>query len=63
MDLGTQQTGGIEGMSREQVGVADVRSPFDRSASLVENLRRILSQTNKNNKDSNTNKITRTLRG
>ena len=63
MDLGTQQTGGIEGMSREQVGVADVRSPFDRSASLAENLRRILSQTNKNNKDSNTNKITRTLRG
>ena len=63
MDLGAQQTGGIEGMSREQVGVADVRSPFDRSASLAENLRRILSQTNKNNKDSNTNKITRTLRG
>ena len=39
----TTQRGGIEGMSREQVGVADITTTFDRS-DFAENLAAVLSQ-------------------
>ena len=47
----TQQTGGIEGMSREQVGVADITTPFDRSKTFAENLAAVLSQPVQKGKD------------
>ena len=38
-------------MSREQVGVADITTPFDRSKTFAENLAAVLSQPVQKGKD------------